>query len=224
MKGRAISYSAAELAWLEANCTLVISEYAASFRETFGRDVSLLNLHALRVRRRWRTGRTGRIEKGATAYNKGVKCEPGTRGHHPNARATQFKAGCRTGRAHQNYKPIGTERVNDEGYREIKVNDDRSFSRRWALVHRIKWEAAHGPVPNGMVLRCKGDRLVTDPANWDLVPRAILPRLNGGRHRSFMIYDDAPNEVKPALLAVARLDHAIRHRAPASAQEPSDAA
>lgn len=46
MKGRAIPYSADEMAWLEANRLMVISDYHAAFVARFGRDdVSLINLH-----------------------------------------------------------------------------------------------------------------------------------------------------------------------------------
>jgi hypothetical protein len=47
----------------------------------------------------------------------------------------------------------------------------------------------------------------TDPANWELIPRALLPRLNG---RHTLAYDPAPAELKPALLATAKLEHAAR--------------
>jgi hypothetical protein len=40
--------------------------------------------------------------------------------------------------------------------------------------HRWLWEHAHGPIPAGMTLKCKGSRLDTDPANWELVPRALI--------------------------------------------------
>lgn len=46
--------------------------------------------------------------------------------------------------------------------------------------------------------------------NWVAIPRALLPRLNGRFGRN---YDDAPPELKPAILAIAKLEHAAReHR------------
>ena len=34
-------------------------------------------------------------------------------------------------------------------------------------------------MPAGMCLKCKGGRSDTDPSNWELIPRALLPRLAG---------------------------------------------
>ena len=72
------------------------------------------------------------------------------------------------------------------------------------MKHRWLWERANGPVPEGHALKClDGDRTNTDPANWMAVPRALLPRLYGKCGRN---YDAAEPEVKPAIMAVARLE------------------
>ncbi len=209
MKGRAIPYSAEELAWLEANRLMVIFDYHAAFVAHFGRDdVSPMNLHSLRKRKGWRTGRTGCFTKGQTSWNKGKPCSPGTGGRHPNARRTQFKKGERTGIAQKHYKPIGYERLTDDGYLERKVNDDRPFKDRWQLVQRIEWEAANGPIPDGHALKClDGNKLNTDPSNWEPIPRGVLARLNGGRHKRRLAFDAAEPEVKPVLMAMAKLEH-----------------
>lgn len=212
MKGRSIHYSAEELAWLEANRTLVIGDYHKGFCEAFGRvDVSAVNLNSLRKRKGWKTGRTGCFERGLVPHNKGKRCAPGTGGHHPNARKTQFKKGHgRTGVAVKLWKPIGTERLSKEGYLERKIHDGMPLQSRWRFVHLVRWEEINGPIPAGMVLKCRdGDRLNTDPSNWDLIPRAMLPRLNGKHGRD---YDHAPAELKPAIMAVAKLEHAARER------------
>lgn len=213
MKGHPISYSADELAWLEVNRALVIGEYHRAFCEAFGRDdASAANLHALRKRKRWRTGRTGCFEKGMAPMNKGRKCPPGRGGNHPNACKTQFRKGSRTGKAALNYKPIGTERISEDGYLERKIHDGMPLQSRWRLVHRINWEAAHGPVPEGHALKClDGNRLNTDPSNWEAIPRALLPRLAGGnRYKRTLAYDDAEPEVRPSLIAIAKLQHRAR--------------
>jgi len=213
MKGRQIRYSCAEMAWLEANRQLVISDYHRAFCGTFRReDVSAANLHALRKRKGWRTGRTGWFAKGKSPHNKGQKCAPGTGGLHPNARKSHFAKGAMSGRAAARYKAIGTERISNDGYRERKIHDGHPLQSRWQLVHRIEWESVNGPVPEGMALKCLGDRLNTHPSNWTLVPRAILPRLNGGRNKAHIAYDQAPEELKPAVLAVAQLEHTSRSR------------
>lgn len=208
MRGHAISYSEAELAWLEANHALPIGEYAARFIERFGRaELSPANIHALRKRKGWRTGRTGRYEPGATPANKGIRCPDGKGGRHPNARRTQFATGCRTGKAALNYKPIGSERLHKGGYVQRKIHDGMPMQSRWRFVHLINWEAIHGPLPSGYALKCvDGDRQNTAAENWELVSRGVLARLNGGRHKTRLAFDDASPELKPTLMAVARLE------------------
>ena len=208
MKGRAISYSAEELAWLEANHTLPIADYAQQFAARFGRsDVSVSNINALRKRRGWRTGRSGRFQPGQAPLNKGMICPDGTGGRHPNAKRTQFAKGGRTGMAALNYKPIGTERPYKGGYIQRKIHDGMPMQSRWRFVHLINWEAVNGPLPEGFALKClDGDRQNTDPSNWTPVARGVLARLNGGRHKRRIAFDDAAPELKPTLMAVAKLE------------------
>jgi hypothetical protein len=102
--------------------------------------------------------------------------------------------------------------VTVDGYVEISVNETNphtGFERRYVQKHRWLWEKKNGPVPYGFVLKCKGDRLDTDPSNWELIPRAILPRLSGRFGRG---YEDAPKELKPTIMAVAKLEHQLREK------------
>lgn len=209
MKGYWIDYTDAEESWIRQNATLPAPELHAAFRHAFARDdVSRQNLVAKRKRMGLPTGRSGRFEKGLVPANKG-KHMP-ARGR---SAETQFKKGQLSGRAARVRQPIGAERIVKGGYLQRKVNDDLPFQRRWRFVHLINWEALHGPLPAGMALKClDGNRLNCDAANWAAVPRASLPRLAGhvGRFRRTVAYDDAPAELKPALLAIAKLSHAAR--------------
>jgi hypothetical protein len=214
MIGRRIIYSGAEMAWLEANKAMVISDYRDAFVAEFRRDdVSLINLHSLRKRKGWKTGRTGHFAKGQSPMNKGKKCAPGTGGRHPNAQATQFKKGQRSGVAVKLWKPIGTERVTVDGYIERKVNNDMPIQARWKQVHRINWELVNGPIHEGFVLKClDGNHGNTEADNWEAVHRGVLARLNGGRFRKTLPYDAAPEELKPLVMASAKLKHALHER------------
>ena len=212
MKGRWIVYSAEELAFIQSVSRWPRAEAHAAFCQKFGRDdVSPQNLHALCKRKGWLTGRTGCFEKGLVPHNKGKKCAPGKGGNHPNARRTQF----RKGNLPHNTQYLGHERVSKDGYVEISIdepNPHTGYERRYVLKHKWLWEQANGPVPDGYALKCLGDRLNTDPANWELVPRALLPRLAGGnRYKRVLAYDDAPDELKPTVLAVAKVQHAARN-------------
>ena len=204
MKGRAIPYSEEELAWVKACADLPRAELHALFVQVFNRpDVSLINLNSLCKRNGWLTGRSGCFVKGHPTHNAGKKCH-----FAPGSEKGWFKPGQRGGRAKDNHKPIGTERITREGYRERKVNDDRPFYRRWRAVHLIEWEAVNGPLPKGHALKClDGNPQNTSPANWACIPRALLPRLNGRFGRDF---DAAPAELKPTILAIAKLEHKAR--------------
>ncbi|MGQ2906716.1 MAG: HNH endonuclease signature motif containing protein [Aliihoeflea sp.] len=202
MKGHPISYSAAELAFVELRQCMTRRLLHAEFVRAFGRtDVTLGALTALCKRKGWLTGRTGQFVPGQVPANKG-KPMP----YNANSARTQFKKGQRP----HNTNYAGHERVSKDGYVEIsveKTNPHTGFERRYVLKHRWLWEQKHGPLPDGMCLKCLGDRLDTDPANWALVPRAMLPRLNGRFGRD---YDSAPAVLKPIIMTVAQLEHRAR--------------
>jgi HNH endonuclease len=203
MKGRAINYNADELEWIEAHKTGVRRKVHADFCERFGRhDVSLNNLKSLCKRNGWLTGRTGCYEPGQTPANKGKKMP-----FNPNSAKTQFK----TGQLPHNTKHLGHERVTTDGYVEISIketNPHTGYERRYVQKHRHLWEKANGPVPDGMCLKClDSDKTNSDPSNWEAIPRAMLPRLSG---RHSLAYDDAAPELKPTIMAIAKLEHKAR--------------
>jgi hypothetical protein len=205
MKGHRITYSAEELAWIEAHCREDRRAAHAAFVVRFGRaTLTLQNFNALCKRNGWVTGRTGRFAPGNPPANKGKKMP-----FHPNSAATRFKKG----NLPHNTKYLGHERVSKDGYVEISidaVNPHTGFERRYVLKHKYLWEHKHGPLPDGMCLKClDGDRTNTDPSNWQAIPRAMLPHL-GGRYG--IDYDSAEPEVKPAILAIAKLKHAVNEK------------
>ncbi|AGW94641.1 hypothetical protein N234_31825 [Ralstonia pickettii DTP0602] len=129
-----------------------------------------------------------RFRPGHVSWNKGIK---GSAGQHPNTVRAHFKKGERRGAANTNYVPIGTERITDDGYLVRKVTDDPSLvpARRWIAVHRLVWEAAHGPIPPGHAVVFLPGRRTTDAAlitvdALELVTRGELARRNHPRSRS----------------------------------------
>lgn len=200
---RPIPYSADELNFIQAHSTLPRREAHAKFCAKFDRsDVSLVHFNSLCKRKGWLTGRTGRFQKGQTPPNKGRKgyappgCEKGwfKKGHRPH-----------------NTKFAGHERVcAKDGYVYLSVketNPHTGFKRRYVLKHKWLWEQKNGPVPEGRCLKSiDGDRTNCDPNNWQLIERAMLPRLSGRCGRA---YDQASAEVKPTILLTAQLEHVI---------------
>jgi hypothetical protein len=92
-----------------------------------------------------------RFKPGEKPWNTGLTYQPGGR-----SVESRFKAGHMGGAAQHNYKPIGSLRINKDGYLERKVTDDHPVpARRWVGVHRLVWEATHGPVAAGHMVRFK---------------------------------------------------------------------
>lgn len=204
MKGAAITYTAAELRWIKAHCTLPRRAAHAAFCEKFSRnDVSFDNYMALCKRRGWRTGRTGRFQPGGVPMNKGKRMP-----YHANGAKTQFKKGQRP----HNTRFVGHERLHKtDGYVYVSIpetNPHTGFERRYVLKHKYLWEQQYGPVPEGMCLKCLDDnRQNTDPLNWECVPRGVNALLNG---RWSVGFDHAPHEVKPVVLTLAKLKYAAK--------------
>ena len=204
MKGRVIEYSDAELFWIQDNSKRPRREAHTEFVELWNRpDVSLSNFNALCKRNGWMTGRTGCFAKGQAAHNKGKKMP-----FNPNSARTQFKKGQRP----HTWRGAGHERVDKKDGYVIMIVDEPNphtgASTRPVLKHRYLWEKLNGPVPEGHRLKClDGDKTNTDPSNWEAIPAALAPRLNGRFGRG---YDNAPAELKPTIMLTAKLEHAAR--------------
>lgn len=89
------------------------------------------------------------FKPGIIPWNKGIKFDSGGRSHE-----TRFKKGSMSGAAQHNYVPIGTLRISQDGNLERKMTDDPELmpSRRWIPVHRLVWQDAHGPIPDGHIV------------------------------------------------------------------------
>lgn len=132
-------------------------EYQFSIRQITG-AIKRYNLN---------TGFTGHFKKGHEPFNKGVKgvCAKG-------CEKTWFKKGHKP----VNYKQVGSERVNVDGYIEIKVAEPNT----WELKHRVVWEKEKGKIPRGYaVIFADGNRQNTDINNLMLVSRKELLVMNG---------------------------------------------
>lgn len=203
MKGASIHYTEAQLAWIKACSDLPRAELHALFVQIFNRpEITVENLKSLCTRRGWKTGRTGCFVKGQVSHNAGKKGF-----HAPGSEKGWF----RKGQEPHNTRHLGHERLTKDGYVEISVaetNPHTGYPRRYVQKHRWLWEQAHGPVPEGMRLKClDGDKTNTDPANWKAIPHGMAPRLNGVHGRG---YDKAAEELKPTIMAVAKLEHQAR--------------
>lgn len=92
------------------------------------------------------------------------------------------------------------------------MSDDRALQpvRRWIPVHRLVWEAAHGPIPSGhAVVFRPGQHSVDERAitldKLELVTRAELMRRNS-------YHTNYPPELKKLVQLRGALVRKINHR------------
>lgn len=203
MKGRQIAYSEDELAFLRGHKTTPRAELTKLFNEKFSRSISCNNIKAKCQRMGLKTGRTGCFNAGHRPFNKGRKgwCAPGSE-----------KGWFKSGNKPANLEPIGYERIcNKDGYVLIKIDKPHpttGHKGRFVLKHRHLWESVNGPVPAGHFLKSlDGNRQNCSPSNWVCLPSGIKPRLiDGPAGRD---YDGAPKELKPSILATAKISQRI---------------
>lgn len=124
------------------------------------------------ARHKLNTGFTGHFPKGNIPFNKGTKGLM-------KANKTSYKKG----NIPQTYKPVGTERITEDGYTEIKVKDPNV----WKLKHRIIYEEHYGEIPKGyVVMFLDRDKSNFDINNLILISRKQLRILN----QNYLIKDD----------------------------------
>jgi hypothetical protein len=148
----------------------------------------------------------GRFEKG---HDGGFASEAHRRAFLEAGKATQFKKGQVSGSALARRREVGYERVNADGYVEVKVHDGLQSrpNRNFRPKHHVVYEQAHGPIPDGCnIVFADGDKRNFDPDNLVAVPRATWATIS----RKHLEHHDADG--LRACMAIAELDSAV-HRA-----------
>ena len=149
-------------------------EIRDAFEERFGWQISIEQVKSSVNRYGLNTGRTGYFVKGQQAHNKGKKVPADV---YEKYKHTMFKKG----HIPANYRPVGSERVDVDGYVEIKVQDPN----KWRLKHNVVWERHHGKIPaKHVVIFLNGNKLDTDISNLKLIKRSELLILNQNHLRS----------------------------------------
>ena len=133
--------------------------------EKFNHQFTISQIKSAISRYKLNTGFTGRFEKGHVPVNKGTKGMM-------KANKTSFKKG----QIPKNVRPVGSERVNVEGYTEIKVSEPN----KWRLKHRVLYEEYHNVKLNSneSIIFMDGDRSNMSKENLTLVTRQELLKLN----------------------------------------------
>lgn len=178
--------------------SLSVKELLAALNDTHGVCLKLSQLKTFLKNHKILSGRTGCFEKGHIPHNTGTKGVM-----KPNSGSFQ------KGHKPKNYKPIGSERVCcKDGYVLVKVAEENPFdssaSGWYRHKHVVLWEEHNGPVPDGYCIRfADGDKTNITIENLILVSRAVNARL------TIAGYADMPAEIKPTMVAVAKLEQAV---------------
>jgi hypothetical protein len=168
-------YTDEQLGYLEklSNQGLFNSEITKKFNKRFGTNKTESAIQNIRAKYNIKTNARNYWPKGHTPWNKGKKGWTA-----PGSERTQFKKGNKP----PNRVPVGTERINVDGYVEVKVQDGKK-NRNWKGKHIFVWEHHHGQAvpPGHVVIFGDGNNRNFDPENLLLVSRAQLVRMNQKR-------------------------------------------
>lgn len=140
----------------------------ARVNEKFSLSVTTRQLKTWKKNHGFSSGLRG--SEGMDPPNKGTKGKYNVGGN-----KTSFKKGQRAA----NYKPVGSERIDRDGYILVKVQDEGPWHKRWRHKHKVIWEKENGPIPRGhAVLLADQNRLNCSPDNLILIPQSKLSILN----------------------------------------------
>lgn len=150
---------------IDNNYMTPAKELANMFNQKFKTNLTSENIKNFRRNNKLNSGLTGRFEKGSVPMNKGKKWDDYmSKEAQERSSKTTFKKGI----IPHNHKPVGYERINVDGYVEIKVKEPNVFK----LKHRAVYEQLNGPIPNGCnVIFADGNRMNLDPNNLILVTK-----------------------------------------------------
>ena len=93
---------------------------------------------------------------------------------HPIKNSGQFSKG----HIPQNHKPVGSKRIEKDGYCMIKISEPA----KWDLVHRIVWRKHYGEIPAGKIVAFRdGNKSNINISNLELISRKENLRRNHNR-------------------------------------------
>ncbi len=192
MKGK--KYTPLQLLFLKrAFRILSTSALTLAFNDLFDEDRTVGAIQSVLRDYGFKSGRSGDFKKGCVPWNKGTKGLV-------SSNVGNFKKG----HVAYNRKPLGSEHISaHDGYTQIKVPETDPYTGRQTRYKAKQihvWEQANGPVPDGLVVFfIDGYKTNCNLENLELVNRTELLFLNQFK------YKDAAPELKPSILAMARL-------------------
>ena len=165
------------------------SEIRSAFLERFGITLTEAQIGNFKHKYGVKSGtHGGRFEKGQPAFNKGKKMTPE---QYKKCSGTMF----RKGHSPQNHREVGSERINVDGYIEIKVEEPN----KWRLKQRVMYEKYHNVklTRDEAIIFLDGNKLNLAEDNLFCLTRAELVRYNQNKLRG----EDSKTGLGAALLA-----------------------
>lgn len=156
-----------EEAYREMLITDLLTVFNLEFddNKTYSQMRSFISNHSIK------SGRIATFPKGNKSWNEGTKGVM-------KSNITTFKKGGLPG----NTRPMYSERINKDGYTEIKVpapEKEKGAKTKFMLKHKWAWENKNGKLPKGhAIILIDGDRENCDYDNLKLVTRSELLYVN----------------------------------------------
>lgn len=147
-------------------------------------------------------GKVHRYKKGSIPANKGKKQ---SKYMTPEQIEKTMKTRFKKGNNPTNFKPVGSKRINVDGYIEIKIKDPN----KWELKHRVVWKKQNGKIPKGYNIQFKdGNRQNCSIDNLYIISRAEQMKNENSFHARY------PEAIKKVIRAKASLTKEInKHQA-----------
>lgn len=144
------------------------NELAELLNSKFGTCVTASMMKSYKGNRKLDSGLDGRFLKGHQPHNKGMKM---TEEVYEKVKHTMF----RKGNVPINHRAVGSERINVDGYIEIKIAEPN----KWRLKHNVIWQEHNGKIPKeNVVVFLDRDKLNCDITNLKLIKRSELLIMN----------------------------------------------
>jgi len=143
-------------------------EIRTAFEKKYGYRLTEGQIGNFKHKHKVRSGtKGGQFIKGQSPHNKGKKMPPEV---YEKIRHTMFKKGS----VPLQYRPVGSERIDKDGYTVVKVADPNV----WVLKQRVVYEQKTGikPKKNEVVIFLDGNRQNFDIDNLYLLTRGALAR------------------------------------------------
>lgn len=190
-KGRYRSFTDKQAEFLRVGYqSLSLADLTNSFNVSFDNEKTALQIRGFLRNHKIRSGRTGYFKQGQKSWNTGTKGLM-----KPNSGSFQ------KGERPVNWRPVGSERVNVDGYIEIKIADPRT----WELKQRVVWQSVNGDIPPGHNVRFNdGNRQNCD------IDNLILVSDSENQYLTHLGFNQSHDDVKPTILLMAKVQSKMR--------------